>query len=462
MTASDGGLHATTDPLADSIDWISLNNGYLTSQFYSVAILSTRGLAQPMLIGGLQDNGTWRSEGGDVDSWSEVSGSDGGYTAVSSDGRRFFTSKQLGVLYAIEIDDRGRQTSFRRIDPLNERNLLFISPYAVDPNNPTTVYYPNLNKLLRNRNILAIPALNDTASSVGWDTLANNVGDGIPFRNYITAIACTDQNPSHRLWLGLRFSRVFRFDNALQEDFTITEVTDSSFPDSAYIYCIATHPSDGRHAVVVFSNYGIPSLFSTTDGGETWTDVSGNLEENRDGSGDGPSTRWLKIIKAGGEIRYLLGTSAGLFSTVVLDGANTVWMREGAESIGFSVVTQVDTHTEAELVVAATHGMGIFSGRYVLSGVGDEEGTTQSLLVTPNPLHNNATITYTIPSGKTRQNSIKIYDLAGRVIKAIELPSHAPGTHTASIDASDLPRGTYIVRMAANNQPVATTRIMVE
>ena len=461
LTASDGGVHATTDPLADSVVWISLNSGYITSQFYSVAVNQDPETPE-VLIGGLQDNGTWRNNGDDLAPWKEVSGSDGGYTAVSSDGKRIFTSKQQGVLYAIELDDEGTQTEFRRIDPLNGRNILFIAPYAIDPNSTTAVYYPRLNSLYRNRDILEIPANGDTAASEGWEVIFDTVAADGPVFKYITSITCTEKNPSSRLWLGIRFSRVVVVDNALGDNPTIREVSDQSWPDSAYILSIAADPTDGDHAVVVFSNYGIPSLFATDDGGESWTDVSGNLEENRDGTGDGPSTRSMKILNRGGERLYLLGTSAGLYSTDRLDGANTTWVREGAESIGYNVVSQVDARQADGLVAIATHGMGIFSATFEVSGVGREERTTTPLSVVPNPLKANGTITYTLPTGSGNKITLQLYDLAGRAVRSINLNPQRPGTHTRSIDAGELPRGIYIVRLASDNNPIATTRIIVE
>ncbi|HYF03334.1 MAG TPA: T9SS type A sorting domain-containing protein, partial [Patescibacteria group bacterium] len=103
------------------------------------------------------------------------------------------------------------------------------------------------------------------------------------------------------------------------------------------------------------------SLFSTMDGGATWTAVAGNLEQNANGSGNGPSTRWMEILPVGEGTMYLVGTSTGLYSTAYLDGNSTVWVQEGASNIGNVVVEMLDSRESDGLVVAATHGVGVYS-----------------------------------------------------------------------------------------------------
>jgi len=112
---------------------------------------------------------------------------------------------------------------------------------------------------------------------------------------------------------------------------------------------------------VVFSNYNVVSVFATTDGGTTWTAIAGNLEQNPNGGGSGPSCRWVKILPVGGTKIYYIGTSTGVYSTGYLNGANTVWEQEGASVIGNVVVDMIDARSSDGMVVAATHGNGIFS-----------------------------------------------------------------------------------------------------
>ena len=56
FSGTDGGVHKTTDITAASIEWASLNNNYVTYQFYHVDLAPTMG--SNFVIGGAQDNGT--------------------------------------------------------------------------------------------------------------------------------------------------------------------------------------------------------------------------------------------------------------------------------------------------------------------------------------------------------------------------------------------------------------------
>ena len=63
------------------------------------------------------------------------------------------------------------------------------------------------------------------------------------------------------------------------------------FPVDGFVSAIAIDPADADNVIVAFANYNIQSLFSTTNGGNTWTPISGNLEEYPNGKGSGPSCR---------------------------------------------------------------------------------------------------------------------------------------------------------------------------
>lgn len=463
LTGSDGGVHITTDILADSIQWTSLNNGYHTTQFYTVAINHTEPQRE-VIVGGLQDNGSWRSlNGTQRDPWTFTSSDDGGVVAVSDGGRRLYVSKQLGVLYAVDLDEDGKQVGFRRIDIEDVLNPTFFSPFAIDPNQSDVVYLPGNGNIYRNLDITQIPLGNVKRVQTGWDILAQQV---VSIPSFISAMAVTDKNPSHRLWFSDNNSHVFRIDNANGGNTEAVNVSSQDFPANAYISCIGIDPSNGDHVVVVFSNYGVQSLFQTTDAGETWSNVSGNLEENTDGSGNGPSCRWVTILPHNGTMLYLVGTSTGLYSTTSLQGENTIWVQEGAESIGHSVVPMVDGRASDGLVVVATHGAGIFSTNLATSSVSAGQtpvGTTAIERIAPNPLRTTTAITFRVdPLQESKAISIMLYDLSGRRVKQFDVGQLQGGLRTEELELSDLQNGTYFLRLVANANVVAEATVMVQ
>ena len=74
----------------------------------------------------------------------------------------------------------------------------------------------------------------------------------------------------------------------------------------AYVNCIAVDPTNADRIMVVYSNYKVKSLFASTDGGTSWDNVSGTLEQNADGSGNGPSCRWADVINDNGNTTFML------------------------------------------------------------------------------------------------------------------------------------------------------------
>ena len=58
-----------------------------------------------------------------------------------------------------------------------------------------------------------------------------------------------------------------------------------------------------------------------------------------------------------------MGTSVGLFSTDSLNGLNTVWTQEGANTIGNVVVDMITTRTYDSTIVVGTHGNWVYSNK---------------------------------------------------------------------------------------------------
>ena len=67
---------------------------------------------------------------------------------------------------------------------------------------------------------------------------------------------------------------------------------------------------------------------------ETW-------KKKSDGTGNGPSLRWVSVMHYGSKTLYLLGSSVGLFATDSLNGLNTTWKQIGANSIGNAIVDMI-------------------------------------------------------------------------------------------------------------------------
>lgn len=369
-TASDGGVHRTDDCLADSVFWTSLNTGYLTSQFYTIAI-DHGSPGDQSIMGGLQDNGTWRTSSTDGrEPWIRTGSSDGAYCAISDGGEHLYVSKQLGRIYRVDLDEAGEVITSTRIDPAGVSDYRFINPLILDPSDSRVMYLPVGPRVYRNLDVTAIPAGSNEPAELGWEEIDGSFIDRTDAE--ITAIAGSKGLPANRLYYGTNDGHLYRMDNAIGANATVEEITSQDFPNGPFVSSIMVDPENGDRVIICFSNYGVRSIFITEDAGATWRSISGNLEENPDGTGNGPSIRTVAILHRGGGTVYLAGTSTGLYSTTHLDGDNTIWVKEGGEVIGNVVVDMVDVRQTDGFVAVATHGNGVYSTTIGLLGVRGE------------------------------------------------------------------------------------------
>ena len=90
ISANDGGVFITEDITSDlaffePVDWISLNNGYITTQPYAFAIDPETRTSD--IVAGFQDNGTWFvGEKNPSAPWEEDFSGDGSFNAIADGG----------------------------------------------------------------------------------------------------------------------------------------------------------------------------------------------------------------------------------------------------------------------------------------------------------------------------------------------------------------------------------------
>jgi hypothetical protein len=247
--------------------------------------------------------------------------------------------------------------SYTDMKPDGSTNHSFVNPFVLDPQHANVIYFsagnaPGKGGLWRNNS-----AQNATNTN-GWSFFTNSVLQD----SKISAFGVSYKGASV-LYYGTTEGQVFRLDNANTADNNSAvpvEITSNLPAKNGYINCIAVDPENSAHAMVVYSNYSIRSLFYTTDSGASWTDVSGNLEQNPDGSGNGPSTRWAQIFTVDKTFYVFVSTSTGIYYTNGLNGALTTWTLEATNSIGNQVVVMTDYRASDNLLVVGTHGRGMF------------------------------------------------------------------------------------------------------
>jgi hypothetical protein len=355
LSGSDGGVHRTENNLATGtsspVVWQSLNNGYLTTQLYAIDYYpNNRGDA--LLIGGMQDNGTWGSQSSAAnEEWIELFGGDGAYNAITYNS--IYVSAQEGQMRRFTLNEAGTTYEFQGdISPSSDdAEFLFINPFIYDPVNQDRLYVAAKGKVYYTNDIRTNPGNGD------WNEIP--IGTSTDF---VSALAASTQTEGV-LYFGTRTGKVYKV-NDINTLAQAVEITGGNLPSGA-ITSIAVDPRNSDKVFLTFGNYGLVSVWSSINGGQTWTSISGNLEENANGSGAGPSVRYISILPNGENASlYFVGTSLGLFKTETLNGNSTIWTQEGASVLGKSIVNMVKVRPVSGEVLAATHGNGVYQASY--------------------------------------------------------------------------------------------------
>ena len=447
-SGNDGGLFQTSDVTTLSVSWSDLNHSYVTSQFYSIAIDKSTANSN-IIAGGMQDNGNYLTFSNNYNTaWTDWGhGGDGGFAAIANGNAAIYLEAQNGWLWRERYSNGGSFISDSLIQPSYSGEFAFVNPFTLDPNNNNIMYFAQGDSVLRSNNIsTGIPT---------WSVLSN--ATSTTSSDYISALGIS-KSVANRLYVGSAEGTVLRLDNANSGNPTATSLTSALLiagaSSSGYVNCIYVDPSNADHVVVVYSNYKVISLFNSTDGGAVWVNISGNLEQNPDGSGDGPSVRWIDAITTGGITTYYAATSTGLYSTNnISNGPTTQWALEGASTIGNVVCPMVAARSSDGLVVVATHGSGVYSANQTTVGVESETSNIPTSYALnqnyPNPFNPSTKINFTLPA----QNNVKliVYDITGKKVKELVNGELSAGNHTVDFNATNLASGTYIYRIQAGN-----------
>ncbi|CAM2008369.1 WD40/YVTN/BNR-like repeat-containing protein [Acanthopleuribacter pedis] len=353
VSGSDGGLHAAL--VGDgTVVWENLNNDYFTYQYYHVALSPQMG--DVTALGGAQDNGTTAAIGGTQHI--EFAGGDG--VAVGFGDYRIVDGEQLPVLYyGFQRGPirRFNGENFESIRPTEAEDSIFVTYFHLDPDNTQHLYYAARHRLFATDQAL-------TVDPDGWferTSLSEAIGEGADIRAMATTRG--PYGAENHLFVGTNDGRLFRLSDPANPENPGTLLAMTLPVSGGLISSIAVHPGDDSKVVVTVSNYKTPSVFYSDDAtgdNPTWTLVEGNIEQL--------SFRSSAIVQEPERTIYLVGTNAGLWSTETLDGANTVWQREGLDTVGSAVVSQLALRPSDNNLIIGTHGNGMFQATFAGNG----------------------------------------------------------------------------------------------
>ncbi len=220
-------------------------------------------------------------------------------------------------------------------DTISARRNWF-TPVVFDPSNPSIMYYGG--------NILN----RSTDGGVSWTAISPDLTGGpgrdtsYPFGT-ITAIAAA-KTDSNVLYVGTDDARLW-FTKNLGQNWRRAD--DPDLPVQ-WVTRVAVDPSNADIAYATYSGYragsGTVYIMRTSDGGATWSNISGNL----------PAAPVNDIVVSGSDL--YVGTDVGVY---VSNDGGAPWLALGT-GLPMTPVTDLRLHSPTKTLYAATFGRGVY------------------------------------------------------------------------------------------------------
>ncbi|HSS19659.1 MAG TPA: hypothetical protein VLL54_06265 [Pyrinomonadaceae bacterium] len=378
LTGSDGGLHSSYDR---GRTWDFINTIPL-GQFYEVSLDNQKPF---WVYGGLQDNGSWAGPSGTLnqegitnDDWFRTGGGDGFYSVVDpSDPSIVYVESQNGTMSRLELKT-GERKSIRPEARPNEKRYRFDwnSPIVISPHNNRTIYFGG-NRVFRSADrgntwtwsddltrdqdrekipiMGVVPDKNMLSRHDGVETFGQVVTLAeSPIKEGLLYAGTDDGNLQISRDSGKTWKNITDKLPGVPKSTYVSRVVPSRYAEGAAYVTLDGHRADDYNTYV----------FVTTDFGESWKSIKGNL----------PAGVTARVIREHPRTQNLLflGTEFGAYVSFDHGGR---WTRLKG-TLPLVRVDDIQIHPRDNALVLATHGRSI----WVLDDLSPLERASESIL----------------------------------------------------------------------------------
>jgi hypothetical protein len=353
IICTDGGIYYSTDGGAT---FTTKNGGYNVTQYYGMAVSATSG--SNTMIAGAQDNGSHLFGSAGINSVSSVTGGDGGSCFIDKTNSTVWITSNPGGFFNIY---RSSGTFLGSAGSGNGR-FVSVADYADTLN---VLYYGDGDGLYGRLSNVETGSATFGTVNVSAEMGANRQVSCVkvdPADETIIWLGCSDAQDNTGASVTPVLLKVIRANGSTTgppaNRPSATAFAGPALAAGSFISSIDIEPGNSNHMILTVSNYGVTSVWESTNGGTSWTSVEGNLPDM--------PVRWGIFIPSGYLMRtesvggVMLATELGVWTTSTLNGSSTVWT---ANNAGLANVRtdQLVLRASDKLVAAATHGRGVFT-----------------------------------------------------------------------------------------------------
>ena len=416
IASTDGGLFLSVD---GGQTWTDIDN-IPSTQFYRIAFNPN---VSGEYWGGLQDNGTVAGGVTDLNNWLYKSGGDGFQVVFDRyDSEIVYTESQNGSLYYLFAGSWGQDFT-NGIDMLDRRS--WDMPYINDKDNN---FYAGTQRVYKN-----------TAAPTGsWTVVSPDLTDGGIGRNHvITALGVSEIN-SNYVYAGTADGNIWRSTDASS---TWNEIT-NTLPN-IYVTSIESSPTFADNIYVGQSGYRdnsqIAHIHKSTDKGNTWTSIAGNLPNM--------AVNAIAVLPFRHDSIIFVATDGGVYGT---KNAGIQWNRVGDNMPIYPIFDLVYDSLQRRLL-AGTYARGMYSV-CVDSIIPDLIDGFQcpiadiNLSIYPNPTHEYINI----ETSSQHNTQIEIFSASGKRISVNNFTQN----EKIRIDIKGMKNGIYFVKINIDNQSI--------
>ncbi|MBK9980821.1 MAG: PKD domain-containing protein [Saprospiraceae bacterium] len=331
---NDGGVYYSLNAgnIAVTAAFDDQNAGYNVAQFYSCATRNENN--SNYFLGGTQDNGTRQFRIPQAVT-ADVTGGDGAFSFVDqADGDIQLAASIYNNWY--RSLDNGNTFSY----VVSETTGFFTNPSDYDQTRKILYAASKKDTVLRVSGISGVPIPTSTNLLVSLGSSKASALKTSPYNDV--------------LFVGTADGRVYKFTSPSTTP-TVTRIDNGATPitTTGWVNSIDVGEDD-NHLLVTYSNYGVISLWETSNGGATWFNKEGNLPDI--------PVRWA-IYNPDNRNQVLAATEIGVYTTDNF-AHNTVTAPVWGTSNTGLANTRCDMlryRAADKMVVVGTHGRGMFT-----------------------------------------------------------------------------------------------------
>ncbi|WP_233487123.1 GEVED domain-containing protein [Tenacibaculum sp. E3R01] len=341
------------------------NKGYNVTQFVKASIGPDGvGDVNGIFSAGAQDNGTqgFRNAVAGVNSSTEVSGGDGFNTFIDKDGQYMIATYVNNVIYRFNLPWNGVSRIQGGATTIynNQCSGQFVNPMDYDS---------SANRLLTDGSPFDCTTRALTHRSIRSINVAANTNGELRNNLLTAAPSAFRASPfANNTWyVGLTNGNLLQLTNVTNTTATWSQINTPFVGSVSSVRFGAT----ANDIFVTIHNYGVTSVWATSNGGTNWVNKEGNL----------PNIPVRDLLQNPlDRTEVILATQLGVWSTSNFNDANPNWTQAYNGMSDVSVTSfdywNVSGNHATNKVIASTYGRGVFTGTFTSNAVADTQAPT--------------------------------------------------------------------------------------